>query len=113
MTSQAVVVSLSTLILAAALAADAPAAEMISGVPRIVDGDTLIVGDVKIRLEGIDAPETDQVCLDQHAAEWKCGIEARDHLADHVASRPIDCTPKGAEMLTVARSLSAGLLTRI
>jgi endonuclease YncB( thermonuclease family) len=97
MTSHAVVVSLSTLVLVAAVATDAPAADLISGGARIVDGDTLTVGDVKIRLEGIDAPETDQVCLDQHADEWKCGVEARDHLADHVASRPIDCTPKGAD----------------
>jgi hypothetical protein len=29
----------------------------ISGVPRVVDGDTLEVAAVKIRLEGIDAPE--------------------------------------------------------
>jgi endonuclease YncB( thermonuclease family) len=35
----------------------------ISGVPRVVDGDTLVVGDIKVRLEGIDAPETDQTCL--------------------------------------------------
>jgi endonuclease YncB( thermonuclease family) len=97
MTSQAVVLSVSTLILLAALSPKAPAADMISGVPRIVDGDTLTIGDIKIRLEGIDAPETDQVCLDQQSAEWKCGIEARDHLADHVANRSIDCAPKGAD----------------
>jgi endonuclease YncB( thermonuclease family) len=35
----------------------------LSGVPRIVDGDTLAIGATKVRLEGIDAPETDQVCL--------------------------------------------------
>jgi endonuclease YncB( thermonuclease family) len=32
----------------------------LSGVPRIVDGDTLAIGSTKVRLEGIDAPETDQ-----------------------------------------------------
>jgi endonuclease YncB( thermonuclease family) len=31
----------------------------LSGVPRIVDGDTLAIGATKVRLEGIDAPETD------------------------------------------------------
>jgi endonuclease YncB( thermonuclease family) len=31
----------------------------LSGVPNIVDGDTLIINGIRIRLEGIDAPETD------------------------------------------------------
>ena len=30
------------------------------GMPRVVDGDTLTIGAAKIRLQGIDAPETDQ-----------------------------------------------------
>jgi endonuclease YncB( thermonuclease family) len=30
----------------------------LSGVPRIIDGDTLAIGATKVRLEGIDAPET-------------------------------------------------------
>ena len=45
----------------------------ISGVPRVADGDTLVVRDIKIRLEGIDAPETDQICLDRNAKKWRCG----------------------------------------
>lgn len=76
----------------------AQAAEMISGLPRIVDGDTIAVHDVKIRLEGIDAPETDQVCLDQHSATWTCGIAARNRLAGHVGGRPVDCAPSGQDV---------------
>lgn len=45
------------------MASPAFAAE-ITGIPRIVDGDTVEIGHVKIRLSGIDAPETDQICLD-------------------------------------------------
>ena len=56
-----------------------------TGVPRIVDGDTLAIGSTKIRLEGIDAPETDQVCLNANGAHWTCGIDARDQLAAHIA----------------------------
>ena len=47
---------------------------------RIVDGDTLAIGETKIRLEGIDAPESDQLCLDRNAVKWNCGIAARDPL---------------------------------
>jgi endonuclease YncB( thermonuclease family) len=52
----------------------------ISGLPRVVDGDTLVIGATKIRLEGIDAPETDQICLNLKGGHWTCGIEARDRL---------------------------------
>ena len=42
-----------------ALAADSK--PEITGTPRIVDGDTIWIGETKIRLHGIDAPETRQV----------------------------------------------------
>ena len=67
------------------------------GVPRIVDGDTLAIGSTKIRLEAIDAPETDQICLNASGAHWACGIDARDQLAAHVAGRNIDCTSHGID----------------
>lgn len=69
----------------------------LSGVPRIVDGDTLAIGSTKVRLEGIDAPETDQVCLNASGAHWTCGIEARDQLAAQIAGREISCTPHGVD----------------
>ena len=64
----------------------------LSGVPRIVDGDTLAIGATKVRLEGIDAPETDQVCLNANGVRWTCGIDARDQLVAHIAGREINCT---------------------
>src|ERR1039457_6597966 len=69
----------------------------LSGVPRIVDGDTLAIGTAKVRLEGIDAPETDQVCLNANGVHWACGIDARDQLAAHIAGRDIDCTSHGID----------------
>ena len=56
------------------------ATEIISGVPRIVDGDTVQIGSTKIRLSGIDAPETDQLCLDAKGEGWACGVASRDQL---------------------------------
>ena len=46
----------------------------LTGVPRIVDGDTLAIGSTKFRLQGIDAPETDQFCLNANGDHWTCGI---------------------------------------
>jgi endonuclease YncB( thermonuclease family) len=67
------------------------------GIPRIIDGDTLIINGTHIRLEGVDAPETDQVCLDAKGARWICGIEARDRLKERVAGREISCVDEGAD----------------
>ena len=38
--------------------------EDLVGVPRIIDGDTVVINGTKVRLQGIDAPETEQFCLD-------------------------------------------------
>ena len=51
-----------------------------TGVPKIVDGDTIRFGDVRLHLEGIDAPQTDQACFDKTGTRWKCGVAARDQL---------------------------------
>jgi endonuclease YncB( thermonuclease family) len=69
----------------------------LSGVPRVVDGDTLAIGTTKVRLQGIDAPETDQVCLNANGIRWTCGIDARDQLAAHIAGRVISCSSRGID----------------
>jgi endonuclease YncB( thermonuclease family) len=79
------------------LVTEALATNVISGVPRIIDGDTIAIDGVKIRLEGIDAPESDQVCLDQQSTKWTCGIAARDRLAERIGNRSIDYTPAGSD----------------
>ncbi|WP_240544023.1 thermonuclease family protein [Bradyrhizobium canariense] len=63
----------------------------ISGSPTIVDGDTVQIGQTKIRLQGIDAPETDQLCLDADGKRWACGVAARDRLAEYSAGRQWEC----------------------
>src|SRR5271166_2149348 len=65
--------------------------------PKFLCAGKLNPRNVKIRLEGIDAPETDQVCLDQHSAKWTCGVAARDRLAERIEGRSIDCTPSGSD----------------
>jgi endonuclease YncB( thermonuclease family) len=60
----------------------------------VTDGDTLILNGTPHLLDGIDAPETDQVCLDGSAAVWACGIAARDKLRERVKDRDVVCDGK-------------------
>jgi endonuclease YncB( thermonuclease family) len=67
------------------------------GIARIVDGDTVQIGTVKIRLEGIDAPETDQLCLNREGKRWTCGIEARDRLIQKSGGKVWACRTNSAD----------------
>lgn len=77
-------------LLAVSLACPASAAEF-AGLAHVIDGDTLTVAGLTVRLEAIDAPETDQVCLDATARRWTCGLAARAALARLVEGRPVTC----------------------
>jgi endonuclease YncB( thermonuclease family) len=61
------------------------------------DGNTLLISDVTYRLDGIDAPEFDQICIDEHADPWTCGVEARDQLTKLIADRGVHCTDLGQD----------------
>lgn len=65
--------------------------------PVIRDGDTIQIGDVTYRLDGIEAPEVDQMCIDDHADPWTCGIEARDQLTKLIKGRTVHCDDLGPD----------------
>lgn len=67
----------------------------ITGTARAIDGDTLEIAGVRVRLEGIDAPETDQTCGKGFFGTWKCGQEATDHVARLIRDRTVTCTSSG------------------
>ena len=63
----------------------------------VVDGDTIKLGDVKIRFSGIDAPEINQTCI---ASEGKlaCGKISKDILIAKVTNNKISCTDEGKDV---------------
>lgn len=63
----------------------------ISGVPSVVDGDTLDIRGTRIRLHGIDAPESAQTCRDSSGAEYRCGQQTALRLSDFINRRPVSC----------------------
>jgi endonuclease YncB( thermonuclease family) len=62
------------------------------------DGDSLtLAGEARYRLLGVDAPELDQVCLDEKGAVWACGIGARDRLKELIGTRQVLCEDRGPD----------------
>jgi len=74
----------------------AAAAEPLVGQATVIDGDTIEIHAVRIRLQGIDAPETRQPCY-TNGKPWRCGQQAALALADKVAGRTVSCRPNGAD----------------
>ena len=62
----------------------------VSGPARVVDGDTLEVRGMRVRLHGIDAPESKQRCRSAQRT-WRCGHEATRALARRIGSRTVAC----------------------
>lgn len=73
-------------------------APSISGPARVIDGDTIAIGEVRIRLEGIDAPETSQTCGRPFLGTWPCGQEATSHLALLLRDREVRCDSRGLDL---------------
>jgi endonuclease YncB( thermonuclease family) len=64
---------------------------LLQGEARAIDGDTLQVGDTRLRLHGIDAPELRQTCEDNAGEAWACGRRAASELAAAVAGGKVHC----------------------
>lgn len=69
------------------------AAAEITGTIRVIDGDTLDVGQTRIRLHGIDAPERDQPCTTLSGQNWGCGDWATRQVRDRFEGHTAQCAP--------------------
>jgi endonuclease YncB( thermonuclease family) len=63
----------------------------IAGPIRVVDGDTLVVQDMRIRLHGIDAPEREQTCTSPEGTVWACGSWVTEQVRARYERRVARC----------------------
>lgn len=61
------------------------------GVVRVIDGDTVDVGDTRVRLHGIDAPESGQQCTAPGGVDWSCGDWVTEQVQDLYEGREARC----------------------
>jgi endonuclease YncB( thermonuclease family) len=82
----------SVVLAATLLAAGSGKAETI-----VQDANSIVVDGVVFRLDGIDAPELDQICIDESGDSWPCGKEARNRLAALIGDRVVHCDTKSID----------------
>jgi len=65
---------------------------------RVIDGDSLAIGTLRIRLQGIDAPELKQECINIKSKKaYRCGEVAREYLIQLINHQAIECTNEGLD----------------
>lgn len=81
------------------LSAHAVQAAPYRGRSAVIDGDTIEIRGKRIRLWGIDAPESSQLCRNDASDQCKCGAKAANDLDAFIAGRAVCYRPSasGAE----------------
>jgi endonuclease YncB( thermonuclease family) len=67
-----------------------------TGQASVIDGDTIDIHGTRIRLHGIDAPESGQPCTINGKA-WPCGRRAAFALSDKIKGHTVECRPKDTD----------------
>jgi endonuclease YncB( thermonuclease family) len=83
----------------------------LAGQVSVIDGDTLELHGRRIRIFGIDAVESSQLCQAKTGKSWRCGAAAANALSGFIASRPVECTPRDRDRYQriVAKCQVAGM----
>ena len=72
--------------------------KIISGKARVVDGDTIKINEISIRLYGIDAPEKNQICMGLSGESYNCGLSSTRFLKTLIDnSTRVECSYKNLD----------------
>lgn len=86
---------------------DVGTGEVLTGKVRATDGDSLRMGDKRIRLFGIDAPESAQTCT-LGDEPWACGRASRKALERLVKGETVTCQVQDMDRGRYVASCFAG-----
>jgi endonuclease YncB( thermonuclease family) len=67
-------------------------------VSYVFDGDTISLGEKRIRLEGIDCPENMQLCKDATGSPYKCGDTSTEFLKELIKDKEVYCAYQGKDV---------------
>jgi len=106
---------------AAPRAIDAGERPTVRGPARVIDGDELQIGALRIHLEGIRAPDATAVCRRGAGRTYDCGRQATEWLVSATFGRTVVCVPERANFTDTmgraratcfadGRNLNAGLV---
>ena len=84
-------------LLAILLSATPATANELNGVASVIDGDTVEIRGTRIRLHGIDAPESRQLCTRPSGQSWRCGQQAALALSDRIGRRSVSCVARDTD----------------
>jgi endonuclease YncB( thermonuclease family) len=68
-------------------------ADNLTGQASVIDGDTLDIHGTRIRLWGLDAPESSQLCRGEDSLPYRCGAKSANALDSYIGRRPVNCSP--------------------
>ncbi|WP_372619019.1 thermonuclease family protein [Falsiroseomonas sp.] len=68
----------------------------LSGPAQVVDGDTLVLRGERVRLHGVDAPESNQPC-EREGLRWPCGRDVTVSLRLFLDGRMVRCVSQGRD----------------
>ncbi|MBR0710139.1 thermonuclease family protein [Bradyrhizobium liaoningense] len=94
-----------------AISASSLFAADLTGQASVIDGDTLEMHGTRIRLWGIDAPESSQLCRGNDSLQYRCGAKSANELDAFIGGRPLACAPIDRDRYgrTVATCKVAGI----
>ena len=76
---------------------DSYGSSYVRGNAKVVDGDTIVIKNLRIRLFGIDAPEKNQICKINSKA-YNCGKSSTEALERFIDGHRVLCTWKNLDV---------------